>query len=100
MILPIVIGGFRVWIHRKYLSIAVPPYCFNPIKLTFTPYQIRYINDTPLKGRPGYKNMYFNDNNEVITVEEVAIDYYNHALSYKALHDEGRTMSRNSSSLS
>ena len=62
------------------------------MKLSFLPYPIRYINDRPLQGRPGIKNAYFNEENEVITVEQVAMEYYQKEFHYQGMHDEGRSL--------
>lgn len=86
------IGSYRIWIHKKYLTLAVQPYRFNPIPLTFLPYSIRYLNDSPLLGRSGFKNIYFNEENDSLSVEQLALDYYQQTLHYRGYHDEGRTI--------
>ena len=93
-LLHLVIGSFRIWIHKKYLTLAVQPYRFNSIPLTFLPYSIRYINDTPLHRKPGYKNIYFNEDNESLSVEGLVLEYYQQTFHYTGIHDEGKTIRR------
>lgn len=81
------VGGYQIWIQRKYHTLV--PTVPNP---SFLPYQIRYINDSPLRGKPGHKNKYFNEENQVVSVEQIALEYYQSSLHYDGVHDEGKTL--------
>ena len=56
------------------------------------PYIIRYINDLPMGGKVGAKNVYFSVTNEAITVEEMVLSYYKEEFHYEGCHDEGRSL--------
>ena len=56
------------------------------------PFAIRYVKDLPIRGRIGSKNVYFNEENESVTVEQIALDYYNKEFGYEGIHDEGQSL--------
>lgn len=85
-------GEHRHSLHQRFLQLAVPPYRFTVAKQRPLPYVIRYLNDTPLKGKVGVKNQYFNEANEVVTVEAVAAEYYRTTFGYTVKHEEGRSL--------
>ena len=87
-----VIGTFRIQLIERYHKFAVPPYCFHAQKFSFLPYTIRYIQDVCLPGRIGSKNVYFNENNDQITVEQTALEYYKKHFGYRGIHDEGKSI--------
>ena len=91
-LLLLVIGEHRIHFLQKYNKLAVPPFRFSVAKWRPLPYLIRFVNDTPLKGKPGEKNKYFNEANEVVTVEEVAGECYHTLFGYTARHEEGQSL--------
>lgn len=91
-LLRLVIGEHRIHLLQKYNKLAVPPFRFSVTKWRPLPYLIRFVNDTPLKGKPGEKNKYFNEANEVVTVEEVAGECYHTLFGYTARHEEGQSL--------
>ena len=91
-LLHLVVGEHRFHLLQKYNKLAVPPFRFSVSKWRPLPYLIRYVNDTPLKGKPGEKNKYFNEENEVVTVEQIAGEYYHNLFGYTARHEEGRSL--------
>ena len=91
-LLCLVIGEHRIHLLQKYNKLAVPPFRFSVTKWRPLPYLIRFVNDTPLKGKPGEKNKYFNEANEVVTVEEVAGECYHTLFGYTARHEEGQSL--------
>ena len=85
-------GEHRYNLNQRFLQLAVPPYRFAIVKQRLLPYMIRYLNDTPLKGKVGMKNKYFNEANEVVTVEAVAAEYYHTTFGYTVKYEEGRSL--------
>lgn len=70
----------------------MPPFRFNVKRPRDLPFSIRYVKDLPMRGRVGAKNVYFNDANEGITVEQIALEYYEKEFGYEGIHDEGQSL--------
>ena len=88
----VVQGEIRWQLREKFFQYAVPPFRFNVKRPHDLPFSIRYVKDLPMRGRVGAKNVYFNDANEGITVEQIALEYYEKEFGYEGIHDEGQSL--------
>ena len=88
----VVQGEVRWQLRDKFFQCAVPPFRFNVKRPRDLPFSIRYVKDLPMRGRVGAKNVYFNDANEGITVEQIALEYYEKEFGYEGIHDEGQSL--------